>query len=172
MVTSAVNAVLSEGFADELPFDGDVERAVKTLLPCLEDIFQMPKLRPPRGTPEWLTFMKQHIDECSFKDLVEYRSLADHYWKHVVKKDKRGRPILFNSDMLVWKSYVPEKPKGNTMWSVSSCGIACVLTKQIICPHAKVYVSSSQNQCVLMLKCMCPHVTTLLKAKPCCLLEL
>ena len=107
-----MTAVFSEGVADELPFDGDVQRAVDNLLPCLEDVFQMPKLRPARGTAEWVTFMKQHLLECSFLDLVEFPSLANYYWKHAIKKDKRGRPILLNSDHLAWKKYSPQKRKG------------------------------------------------------------
>ena len=42
MVTSAVNAIFAEGIADELPFGGDVENAVKNVLPCVENVFQMP----------------------------------------------------------------------------------------------------------------------------------
>ena len=46
MVTSAVNAIFAEGVADELPFGGDVENAVKNILPCVEKVFQMPVMCP------------------------------------------------------------------------------------------------------------------------------
>ena len=123
MVTSAVNAIFSEGVADELSFGGDLEDAVKNVLPCLEDIFQMPKLRPKPGTKEWVQFMCHHLEECSFDDLVENDALAKHYWKHHIKTDKNGRPRLYNSDVLLWGSYSSMKPKG--LMCVRPCITVC-----------------------------------------------
>ena len=112
MIASAVNALFSEGVADELPFGGDVEDTVKNVMPCMEDIFQMPTLRPKKGTKEWLQFMTQHLEECSFEDLVDFPWLGKYYWKHHVQTDKDGRPRLKNSDVLSWSTYAPLKPKG------------------------------------------------------------
>ena len=117
MVTSAVNAIFAEGIADELPFGGDVENAVKNVLPCIENVFQMPLMRPKKGTKEWVQYMTQHLEECSFDDLLENEALGRYYWKHHIKKDKHGRPALLNSDVLAWKSYTPTKPKGKNMLS-------------------------------------------------------
>jgi hypothetical protein len=117
MVTSAVNAIFAEGVADELPFGGDLENAVNNVLPCVQDVFQMPTMRPKKGTKEWVQFMFSHLEECSFDDLVENETLAKYYWKHHIKKDKTGRPRLLNSDVLVWSTYAPQKPKGKTMLS-------------------------------------------------------
>lgn len=113
MATSAVKAVFSEGVADELPFQGDVDEAVRAMMPCMEDIFQMRELRPAPGTARWVQYMTQHLVECNFEDLAQNPALARYYWKNGVQKDTRGRPALKNSDVLVWKTYKSLKEKGN-----------------------------------------------------------
>jgi len=118
ITSSAVTAVFSEGRADELPFDGDADVAVRVLMPVLELLFEMPVLRPMRNSKEWEAYMCKHLQECNFEDLCENARLSKAYFKyHVNRFGDNNRPRLYSTDVLFWKTYTPEKKKAEAMRS-------------------------------------------------------
>lgn len=80
------------------------------MLPLMERLFQMPKLRPRRGTKMWLDFMCANVHHAGFSDIAEYPAIFKAYYASV-KKDfnKKGRPSLLNTDVLLWNAYTAPK---------------------------------------------------------------
>ena len=79
--------------ADQLPYAGSNETAEAEMLPLLEQIFEMPALRPDEGTKEWIDLMCDMIAKkptsISFEYLLEYVELFRVYHASMMARANR-----------------------------------------------------------------------------------
>lgn len=126
----------------------DVMCVFTQMLPLVELVFEMPALRPTRGSPRWVKFMRENLHHATFRDMSEFPSVFRAAYKmHKRSFNNNGRPKLVNTDMLIWNSYAGPKRKNKAMLSprtksahsyfgflrgvgkrMSLCIYACVLT--------------------------------------------
>ena len=57
------------------PHKGRVRSAVRSLLPVLEDVFNMPAAGPARGSKQWIRLLKDNPEMITFRDAVENSNL-------------------------------------------------------------------------------------------------
>ena len=116
--TKAIEAVLRDYTADDLPYGGDIEDALDDCVPILEKVFDMPALRPARGTPKWMDYMLGNLDECSFEDLATVPKLFKAWLASMLQRgDRKGRPRKSLDEVFIWSTYKPLKKKGKGMIS-------------------------------------------------------
>ena len=164
----AVTTAFADRAADTLPFHGDVSNAVAALTPPVQELFNMPKLRPEEGTEAWVGYMIRNMHFITFRELCEHKDLFKQYHGHLKRSESGGKPRLLASDALLWDEYTAGKknkdlyrlsPRSNTPqryfpflrgphthMHVSSCIPVCVLMHTCTCPHAYLYVSSCSGQ--------------------------
>jgi len=98
---SAIAAAFNKIPAASLPFDGNVQKALKVALPALEVAFGMPPTRPPRGSPGWIRFMRANIDQASFADLSEFEAVFKAFLRNQKRQgDHKGRPRVLPGESL------------------------------------------------------------------------
>ena len=107
---NAISSVFNDIPAADQPFDGSTEQALKVLLPVLEHAFDMPALRPKRGTKEWFTHLTENIGEATFDDICQNHLDHPHILRAFIKYhkrhgDKEGRPRILSTDVLHWNNY-------------------------------------------------------------------
>ena len=78
-------------------FNADVFEASAALEPIMEMLFDMPSMRPKAGTEAWFAYIKSHMEDVSFEDLVQhFEKLFRNYYKHQRKHhcNKKGVSVL------------------------------------------------------------------------------
>ena len=98
---AAIAAAFNKMPAVSLPFNGNVNKALKVALPALEAAFRMPPTRPPQGTPAWIRYMCENLGDATFLDL----SLYDEIFKAFLQQQRRqgdhkGRPRVLPGESL------------------------------------------------------------------------
>ena len=98
---SAIAAAFNKIPAASLPFNGNVQKALKVALPALEVAFGMPPTRPPRGSPGWIRFIRANIDQASFVDLSEFEEVFKAFLRNQKRQgNHKGRPRVLPGESL------------------------------------------------------------------------
>lgn len=96
MRDSIANVWMHKGGSKKL-FNADVFEASAALEPIMEKLFDMPSMRPKAGTEAWFAYIKSHMEDVSFEDLVQhFEKLFRNYYKHQRKHhcNKKGVSVL------------------------------------------------------------------------------
>ena len=113
----------------------------------IELVFQMPELRPTRGTQRWVKYMCKNVYQTDFRDMTEFPKIFRAAYKvHRASFNKNGRPKLTNKDVLSWNRYGSPRGYFSFLRGVS-----------VVCPYAYMHVSLHIHECVLTHTCMCPY---------------
>lgn len=94
---------------------------VTQVLPALERVFKMPPTRPPRGSPEWVRYMREHSEEATFMELSQYEAVFKAFLKTEKRKGNRhGQPRVFHGESLDFTTLYKlpaKKDRSNNMLS-------------------------------------------------------
>ena len=153
------------------------------LLPLIELVFEMPTLRPQRGSQRWIKFMCENLHHPCFRDMAEYPPIFRAAFKVYSNScNKNGRPKLVNTDMLIWKKYKSPKPKKKGMLSPRTKsahsyfeflrGVSVSLCVNVSVPKQLCLCPCSEATCVLMSICVCPYANLSVSSFKCmCVLQ-
>ena len=130
----AVETVNREIPATDLLHNGDMDEAVKCLLPIVEAVYNMPDLRPESGTEKWVEYMKKNIDQTTFRDLVSYPALLKIFVK---KMEKKGTDRVCSCFLMLL-----------CVCPYSNMFVSLYLN---VCPYAIMRMSLCHHACVLTL---------------------
>ena len=144
----AVETVNREIPATDLLNNGDTAETVKCVLPIVEAVYDMPDLRPESGSERWIEYMKKHIQQATFHDLVSFPQLLKQFVKKMEKKGTDKVCVCFLMILCVC-------PYANMI--VSLYFYACVLMLICVSPYTHMIVSLCQYACVLIHACLCPY---------------
>ena len=134
----AIETVNREIPATDLLNNGDTAETVKCLLPIVEDVYNMPDLRPESGSERWIKYMTKHIQQATFHDLVSFPQLLKKFVRQMEKKGTDKVCVCFLMLLCVC-------PYANMI--VSTYFNACVLMLLCMCPYSYVFVSLYFNVC-------------------------
>ena len=89
----AITATFNSLPAANLPFQGNVTEATLSVLPVLEDVYEMPPTRPGVGSRPWILYMVEHPDEASFDELAQFPEVFKAFLKLEMRRGTRdGKP--------------------------------------------------------------------------------
>ena len=128
----AVETVNREIPATDLLNNGDNVVTVKSLLPIVEAVYDMPDLRPESGSKGWIEYMKKNIEQASFHDLVSFPELLKIFVKKMEKKGTDRVCACFLTLLCVCP---------HAYMIVSLYFYVCVLMLLCVCPYSVMFVS-------------------------------
>jgi len=108
--TNAINAAMQDFPASKLPYNGDVPKALKAVLPMLQDLFDMPDAGPRKNSKAWLQLMKKDIHEAEYADIAEHQQLMNAYIQYMQRiGDETGAVRLRHGEKVPDGAYKREK---------------------------------------------------------------
>ena len=112
----------------QLPFAGDVSKATSSLLPILEELYEMPALKIEDGVVDLERKLLRPL-EATVKDLLGHEELLGTWiQKMEAQGDEIGRPRLRPGEVVVTKTYKMKDAK-------SRVGL---LSPKALSPHHKL----------------------------------